>query len=626
MKLNKVIAVCTAAVMTFSAAITQSNISTQKDNIINVYADIYAENSEGLVYIEGEGYFDSDHPRVIYADTNGVIINGWCDGKEVEDPIQEYRYEHGEDMPFATYAEHVELLKELGLESNVFTIWKLSESLSEYGPIPEEYPTELALPWLDNFDSIYIAGTMNILISGKDHIMYGRDGVSTHSTWGLSFASLNGKQYQFILQIKDWFQCYMEDEGNRVMDEFIAQNITNDMTDYEKMEAVGKYLQKFPYISYDPTGGEPYHTLVDGEPGDCWVYANIAGLFAERLGFPYKVRKPYGIDAGATASHRNIMVELDGKPYIFDVGSSSRYLYLVDMKNPQGHFTNGVKATPDGEYIYKFNANGTATILEYCGFEETVPVPTSIYGYDVATIAKGVFTGYYTTKILVPDGVTFETGATLNEYVVEIATYSGKVIQEFKPYWDLGNVVVKDYEDYLNRQNATTTTTSTISTTTSTTTTTTEPTTTSTTTESTTTTTSTTSTTSETTTTSATTSETTTTDTTTTTIESTTSTPSDTTTTTTETESPTTTTIYRGDVNGDGVLNVVDVIFINQYIHGTREFDEEQIRLADFNNDGEVTQEDSENWLKTIVHLFDYEEVKRDDWKYEEIIEFPDTE
>ena len=89
--------------------------------------------------------------------------------------------------------------------------------------------------------------------------------------------------------------------------------------------------------------------------------------------------------------------------------------------------------------------------------------------------------------------------------------------------------------------------------------------------------------------------------------------------TTTETKSPTTI-IYKGNVNGDSKLDVVDVIFINQYIHGTREFDEEQIHLADFNNDGEVTQEDSENWLKTIVHLFDYDEVKRDDWKYEEII------
>ena len=42
----------------------------------------------------------------------------------------------------------------------------------------------------------------------------------------------------------------------------------------------------------------------------------------------------------------------------------------------------------------------------------------------------------------------------------------------------------------------------------------------------------------------------------------------------------------NGDVNGDGVVNIIDATFIQKYIAGIDSFTEKQESLADVNNDG----------------------------------------
>lgn len=54
----------------------------------------------------------------------------------------------------------------------------------------------------------------------------------------------------------------------------------------------------------------------------------------------------------------------------------------------------------------------------------------------------------------------------------------------------------------------------------------------------------------------------------------------------------TTTTYKLGDVDRNGVLNVSDATCIAYYINGLYELDDEQIKLADVNEDGTVTKED----------------------------------
>lgn len=56
-----------------------------------------------------------------------------------------------------------------------------------------------------------------------------------------------------------------------------------------------------------------------------------------------------------------------------------------------------------------------------------------------------------------------------------------------------------------------------------------------------------------------------------------------------------------GDVNGDGEINVMDVIAVNKYLNGAAELDADALRAADMNGDGEVNAADSLLLLKKVL-------------------------
>ena len=56
-----------------------------------------------------------------------------------------------------------------------------------------------------------------------------------------------------------------------------------------------------------------------------------------------------------------------------------------------------------------------------------------------------------------------------------------------------------------------------------------------------------------------------------------------------------------GDVNGDGTVDVMDLILLNKYILGSAELSPEALAAADMNNDGSVNATDSLLLLKQIL-------------------------
>ena len=56
-----------------------------------------------------------------------------------------------------------------------------------------------------------------------------------------------------------------------------------------------------------------------------------------------------------------------------------------------------------------------------------------------------------------------------------------------------------------------------------------------------------------------------------------------------------------GDVNGDGEINVMDVITVNKYLNGAAALDADALRAADMNGDGEVNATDSLLLLKKVI-------------------------
>lgn len=59
----------------------------------------------------------------------------------------------------------------------------------------------------------------------------------------------------------------------------------------------------------------------------------------------------------------------------------------------------------------------------------------------------------------------------------------------------------------------------------------------------------------------------------------------------------------KGDIDGDGAINIVDVLTLNQYLLGIGEILPERVNLGDVNNDGIVNDADAMTILKSLVGL-----------------------
>ena len=70
----------------------------------------------------------------------------------------------------------------------------------------------------------------------------------------------------------------------------------------------------------------------------------------------------------------------------------------------------------------------------------------------------------------------------------------------------------------------------------------------------------------------------------------------------------------RGDVSGDGRVDVVDALFVLQYTRSMREFTPAQLRACDMGKDKKCTRADAEALLRYDVGL-DYRAYgKADQW------------
>lgn len=59
----------------------------------------------------------------------------------------------------------------------------------------------------------------------------------------------------------------------------------------------------------------------------------------------------------------------------------------------------------------------------------------------------------------------------------------------------------------------------------------------------------------------------------------------------------------KGDVNGDGKLNIRDATAIQKYLAKILELDENAVELADFNGDGKLNVKDATAIQKTIAGI-----------------------
>lgn len=355
----------------------------------------------------------------VLAYTGGINVNGFRDGEYVGPSWSTEE---------ATGEEAEEMLEFFGLDSTTQIFWYLTEEEeAKYGPIPENYPTSFKIENAAEAEEIYLVGTaeydLTVHPDGTVTCSEDFETISVESRREIEIY-YNGKYITIEVIAKSYTSVWAENYCNQVIDDFIAENITNDMTDYEKMDATLCWFAGFPFQT---SGGSEYAVLSGTGAGDCWVYTDLTYRICNRLGIPCK-RRWANRDLMASSTHRNCAVLLDGTSYIVDVGTLGRNVVMYELPSKTTISTD-YKTYED--YLYFEYADGVE-IHQYLGFEKNVVCPETINGKPVVMTNTGSFFWQDSVieTLILPDAVVGRI--KIESYMPDttVVTYSGTVLQE----------------------------------------------------------------------------------------------------------------------------------------------------------------------------------------------------
>ncbi len=261
------------------------------------------------------------------------------------------------------------------------------------GEIPSEYPASVKLQLNTSADSVYwyvaegesVTVDQNGLVTPRTETWYwyggygttypleGEEPTSVEVSYIIGESTVvciaDGEIVSAVINVLDYSDIYADEK----IQEYIDSNITDTMTDYEKLEKACQYAASFDY-SVDYSG---YKTMVIFGGGDCWASTTlITYMCNEFLGIDAAVR--YAVnDPGAGSGHRNAVVCIDGKYYEAEagfVGTAPRYYYIRELA--------------DG-FSFKSCSDGYA-MYQYDGMESNVVIPETYNNTPVTEIGGAV--------------------------------------------------------------------------------------------------------------------------------------------------------------------------------------------------------------------------------------------
>ena len=194
--------------------------------------------------------------------------------------------------------------------------------------------------------------------------------------------------YSIRFQLKD-YAVYCAEEK---MDNFLKNNITDSMSDYDKVKTIASWVAKnFSYsVSYSSYTGLMVHGA-----GDCWANTNAVNYMCRKLGLTAYTRYAAN-DAGAGRGHRNTLVLIDGERYVVDcgyVGDAPRAYSFYKMSNL---------------FSYQVLSDGTLRLTQYEGMDPDVTIPETIDGRTVTVLGNTIFQSAIVrpTSLTLPDTLT----------------------------------------------------------------------------------------------------------------------------------------------------------------------------------------------------------------------------
>lgn len=196
------------------------------------------------------------------------------------------------------------------------------------------------------------------------------DRVTSNYNYGASVVQVNagGKTLKVTVNVVDYAQSYAE----QIMDEYIAKNVTESMSGYEKIQEACRFTAGFDYsISSSSAVG----MIVTGG-GDCWASTDAIIGFCEKVGLEAWGRNG-NRDPGAGSGHRNAMVKADGKYYEADAGYVGTAPRTYSVRERSSLYSYTYSSDYDGLELYQYDGNDTSAVFE---------IPAQINGDPVVGI------------------------------------------------------------------------------------------------------------------------------------------------------------------------------------------------------------------------------------------------
>lgn len=197
--------------------------------------------------------------------------------------------------------------------------------------------------------------------------------------------------YTVTVHVKNYTDVYCD----RVIDDYIANNITADMSDREKLEAIARFPASYDYSPYY----SGVNSMILNGGGDCWASTSAIITICKKLNINAWSRNG-NKDPGAGSGHMNAMAELNGVYYELEAG------YYME-KGEDGYRSYDVSVR-DSLFCYYTIDSKSVSVYQYDGQDTSgeLVIPASINGKTVVEISEKAFTSMDFTKVILPDTLT----------------------------------------------------------------------------------------------------------------------------------------------------------------------------------------------------------------------------
>ncbi len=244
------------------------------------------------------------------------------------------------------------------------------------------------------------------------------------------------------INIKDYLNTYVKN----IMQNFIAENIKDTMSDYEKVETIAKYL-----LNYEYTTNPNFRYVFINGGGDCIALNSIFIQMCKMIGIDAHQR--YAGDIFGN-NHYDSVVLIDNEIYYVDVSYHDPRDYTIS-KSPFGFMY-------DGGFFFVYDNSDTSNLIlkKYSGFDtDNITIPASYKKedkvYNVKTIATNSFrhsctiSGVNVKSVIIPEGVeTIEkdafSGCSDLEYVKIPSTVNNIDPEAFTEDYGLKQIEIEE--------------------------------------------------------------------------------------------------------------------------------------------------------------------------------------